>query len=110
MAVIFFSVDGDVTTPTPHPPPQKKKMDGTSYHACSAWCVVYRPFFQGILPSTEKLLQLMSKIKFDVDHTNGVTIDVANDVLPVWWMEVYSFRFSRNQNHYDMPKLNDKDI
>ena len=35
----------------------------------------------------------MSKIQFDVDHTNGVTIDVANDVLPVWWMEVYPFRF-----------------
>ena len=33
----------------------------------------------------------MSKIQFYVDVANGVAIDIGNDVLPVWWMEVYSF-------------------
>ena len=33
----------------------EKKMDSTPHHAHDA---VYRPFFQGIPPSTEKLLQL----------------------------------------------------
>ena len=35
----------------------------------------------------------MSKIAFDVNVANGVAIDVAIVVLPVWWMEVYPFRF-----------------
>ena len=33
----------------------------------------------------------MSKIYFDVDVANGIAIDVINDLLPVWWMEVYPF-------------------
>ena len=37
----------------------------------------------------------MSKIQFDIDIANSVAIDVANDVLPVWWMEVYRFHFSQ---------------
>ena len=36
----------------------------------------------------------MSKIQFDVNVANGVAIDIANDVLPVWWMEVYPFRIA----------------
>ena len=48
----------------------------------------------------------MSKIQFDVNVANGVAIDVANDVLPVWWMEVYPFVLT-NQNHCYMQKLND---
>ena len=38
----------------------------------------------------------MSKIQFDVDVANGVAIAVANDVLPVWWMEIYPFPFSQS--------------
>ena len=30
----------------------------------------------------------MPKIQFDVNVANGVAIDVANDVIPVWLMEV----------------------
>ena len=36
----------------------------------------------------------MSKIQFAVDVANGVAIDFYNDVLPVWWMEVYIIPFS----------------
>ena len=48
----------------------------------------------------------MYKIQFDVDVDFGADIDVANDVLPILWMEVYPFRLS-NQNHCNIPKLND---
>ena len=48
----------------------------------------------------------MSKIKFDVNVANRVAIDVANDFLPVWWMEVYPFRIDQSKHCY-MPKLND---
>ena len=30
----------------------------------------------------------MSRIQFDVNVTNGIAIDAANDELPVRWMEV----------------------
>ena len=33
-----------------------------------------------------------SEIKFDVNVASGVAIDVDNDVLPVWWIDVYHFR------------------
>ena len=46
----------------------------------------------------------MSKIQFDLD--NSIAIDVANDILPVRWMEVYPFILT-NQNHCYMPILND---
>ena len=36
----------------------------------------------------------MSKIQFDINIANSVAFDVANNVLPVWWMEVYPFRFN----------------
>ena len=48
----------------------------------------------------------MSKIQIDFNAANGVAFDVANDVLPYWWIEVYPFRLT-NQNHCYMPKLND---
>ena len=35
----------------------------------------------------------MSLNVFDINVANGVAIDVANDILPVWWMEVYPFSF-----------------
>ena len=31
----------------------------------------------------------MSKIQFDVNISNGVDINFANNLLPVSWMEVY---------------------
>ena len=37
----------------------------------------------------------MSKIQFDVFY--GVAIDVANDILPVWWMEVKPFRINQSK-------------
>ena len=40
----------------------------------------------------------MSKLQFDVDVAKGVAIDVDNDVLVVWWMEVYPFRFSQSKS------------
>ena len=40
----------------------------------------------------------MPKTQFDVNIPNGVAIDVANDVLPVRWMEVYPLVLT-NQNH-----------
>ena len=40
----------------------------------------------------------MSKIQFDVNVANGVAVDVANDVLPVWWMEVYPFRVYQSES------------
>ena len=27
--------------------------------------------------------------EFDINVANSVAIDIANDVLPVWWMEVF---------------------
>ena len=33
--------------------------------------------------------------EIDVNVANGVAIDVANDVLPVWWREVYPFQFNQ---------------
>ena len=30
----------------------------------------------------------MPKIQFDVNFANGVAIDVTNDLLLVWWIEV----------------------
>ena len=47
----------------------------------------------------------MSEIQFDVN----VAIDVANDVLLVWWMEVYPFRVNQSDHCY-MPKLYDLTI
>ena len=35
--------------------------------------------------------------EFDINFANGVAIGVANDVLPVWWMEVYPFRFNQSK-------------
>ena len=40
----------------------------------------------------------MPKIQFDVNAANGVANDIANDVLPVWWMEVYLFRFNQSKS------------
>ena len=48
----------------------------------------------------------MCEIQFDVDVANGVAIDVANDVLPIWWMKLYLLILA-NQKHYYMPQLND---
>ena len=51
----------------------------------------------------------MSKIQYDVKVANSVAIDVANDVLSVWWMDVNQSTLSMltNQNRCYMPKLND---
>ena len=38
----------------------------------------------------------MSLNEFDINIDNGVAIDVANEVFPVWWMEVYPFLFNQS--------------
>ena len=40
----------------------------------------------------------MSLNEFDVNVANGVAIDVANDGLPVWLMEVCPFRFNQSKS------------
>ena len=47
----------------------------------------------------------MSKIQFDVNVAHDVAIDVAIDVLPVWWMEVDPVVLT-NKNNSNLPKLN----
>ena len=39
-----------------------------------------------------------SEIQFDFNVASGVAIDVANDALPVWWMEVYPFRVNQSES------------
>ena len=115
-------------------------MNDTLHIMRFAHDAVYRPFFRGIPPSTEKLLQLFleskdfhrqtvcgvpsilgvylhppknyysyslsfifnaiktPKSQFDVNVANRVAIDFANNVLPVWWMEVYPLRFNQSKS------------
>ena len=40
----------------------------------------------------------MSEIQFDVNFANGDAIDVANNVLPVKWIEVYPFRVNQSES------------
>ena len=40
----------------------------------------------------------MYEIQFDVNVANDVAIDVANDVLPVSWIEVYPFRVNQSES------------
>ena len=36
--------------------------------------------------------------ELDVNFANDVATDVANDLLPVWWMEVYPFCFNQSES------------
>ena len=60
--------------------------------------------FRGIPPSTKNCYSYylsfnLKHIKTSkIDVANGLAINVANDVLPVWWMEVYPFRFSQSKS------------
>ena len=40
----------------------------------------------------------MYNIQFDVNFSKSVAIDVAYDVLSVWWMEVYPIRFNQSES------------
>ena len=40
----------------------------------------------------------MSKTQFHIKVANVVYIDVANDGLPDWWMEVYSLRLNQSKS------------
>ena len=53
----------------------------------------------------------MPKIQFDVKVANGVAIDVANDVLPVRWMEVCPFLFNQSKSllHAEIKWLKEND-
>ena len=42
----------------------------------------------------------MSKMQFDDNAANGV-IGVANDVLSVWWMDVYPFHVDQSKSLLD---------
>ena len=46
----------------------------------------------------------MPKTQLD-NIANGIAIDIANDILPVW-LRRYTLFVLTNQNHYYMPKLN----
>ena len=79
-------VDGGTSIP--------RKMDGTPHHARSACAPSilsgYTSIHRKIVPVISYHFQnalLMSKSQFDVGVANGVAIDVANDVLPVRWVE-----------------------
>ena len=98
-----------------------EKMDGTPHHArSSAWCGV-PTIFSGYTSIHRKILLFnitfhlifnaikTPKWQFDVNVANGIAIDVANDALPVWWME-YTLFVLTNQNHCYMPKFNDFSI
>ena len=61
-----------------------EKIDGTPHHT------------RNISFNLKRVI--MSKIQFDVNVANGVAIDVANDTLPVWWMEVYPFRVNQSES------------
>ena len=53
----------------------------------------------------------MSKIQVDDDVADGAALDVDNDLLPVWWMEVYMYTFRINQSksllHADIKWFNE---
>ena len=40
----------------------------------------------------------MFKIQIDVNVANSFAIDVAKDVIPLWWMEVYPFRLNQSKS------------
>ena len=82
-----------------------EKMDGTPHHARSA----VPSIFSGYTSIHRKIMTVIPyhlilnaiqtpKSQFDVNVANGVSIDVLNDVLPVWWMEVYPFRFDQSKS------------
>ena len=54
----------------------------------------------------------MSKTQLDVNVANGVAIDVANDVLTVWWTEVYPFGLSQSKSllHTEIQLFNNHEI
>ena len=52
----------------------------------------------------------MSKIQLGFYVAKGVAIDVANDVLSVWWMEVYPFRLDQSKSLLHAEIKNDKII
>ena len=47
----------------------------------------------------------MSEIQFYVNIANGVAIDIANDILPFSWMEVYPFRVNQSESLLHAKKL-----
>ena len=70
---------------------------------------VYRSFFRGIPSSTEHCCSYYLSFNFWKTRYKCLTfslplsllhvaIDFVNDVLPVWWMEVYSFRFNQSKS------------
>ena len=97
-----------------------EKKDGTLHHACSALFDMYRPFFWGIPPSTEKLLQLLLIIKFKTHYKClefSLTLTLPTALL-LTLLTLY-FQFCRwrytlfvltNQNRYYMSKLNDHPV
>ena len=47
----------------------------------------------------------MSKIQIDFNAANGVAINVANDVLPFWLMEVSPFCFYESKSLLHAEKI-----
>ena len=40
----------------------------------------------------------MHKIQFDVYVAIGDAADFSNNVVPVWWMEIYPFRLNKSKS------------
>ena len=40
----------------------------------------------------------MSKIQFEINVADGIAIDVANDILPVWWIAIYVLGFNQSKS------------
>ena len=48
----------------------------------------------------------MHKIQFDVKVANSFAFDIANDILPIWWMEVCTlFHFNQSKSLLHAEKI-----
>ena len=81
------------------------KIDGTPHHAhFSGYTSTHRKIITVIIFYLICLIYLiknalyMSKIHFHLNVVKCVAIDVANDVLPLWWMAVYPFSINKSKS------------
>ena len=85
-------------------------MDCAPHHARPFYGLYLHPLKNSEVVSYLILNALeMPILQFDVNVVKCVAIDVANDELPVWWIEVYSKRFiiSREKGR-DLTQSHDK--
>ena len=73
-----------------------EKMDGT-YHIIR-YASIHWKIVTVITYYLNQNALLMCKIQFDINVANRIAMDVANDILLVWWMEVYHFCFNQSKS------------